>query len=153
MLSQSAFTDPTSDAISIPFISAFKDYLYNNLKANKNLTYITSDSTRKGFKWNWNHNGNVIWNAQVAVSTLPDMTSAMKRNPNLKILILNGYYDLATVFYGVEHSINYMDIGAELKENIIMKYYKAGHMMNTHKPSIRKFKKDVDEFIDQTSNN
>lgn len=152
LLSQTALTDPTGDAISTPYIAAFKNYLYNDLKVNKDMTYTTSATTREGFKWDWNHGGNIIWNAQVAVSTLPDMTSAMKRNPNLKILILNGYYDIATVFYGVEHSINHMDLSVELKKNIIMKYYEAGHMMYTHKPSMQKFKKDVDEFIDQTSN-
>ena len=151
-LSQFALTDPQSDAISSPYISAYKDYLYNDLKVRKDLSYTTSTGIRKDFKWDWNHNGNVIWNAQVAVSTLPDMTSAMKRNPNLKILILNGYYDLATVFYGVEHSINHMGLDPELKKNIIMKYYEAGHMMYTHLPSMEKFKADVDAFIDQTSN-
>jgi carboxypeptidase C (cathepsin A) len=152
LLSQTAQTDPQSDAISPPYISAYKNYLYNDLKVRKNLSYITSTGSRKDFKWDWNHSGNVIWNAQVAVSTLPDMTSAMKRNPNLKILILNGYYDIATVFYGVEHSINHMGLDSELKKNIIMKYYEAGHMMYTHKPSMQQFKKDVDEFIEQTSN-
>lgn len=152
LLSQSAFTDPQSDAISSPYISAFKDYLYNDLKVRKDLSYTPSASSRKDFKWDWNHSGNVTWNAQVAISTLPDMTSAMKRNPNLKILILNGYYDLATVFYGVEYSINHMGLDTDLKKNIIMKYYEAGHMMYTHMPSMQKFKKDVDEFIDQTSN-
>jgi carboxypeptidase C (cathepsin A) len=152
LLSQSAFTDPTSDAISAPYISAFKDYLYNDLNVRKDLSYTTSTGSRKDFKWDWKHSGNVIWNAQTAVSTLPDMVSAMKRNPNLKILILNGYFDLATVFYGVEYSINHMGLDAELKKNIIMKYYKAGHMMYTHKPSRQKLKKDVDEFLDQTSN-
>ncbi|TRX58876.1 carboxypeptidase [Fulvivirga sp. M361] len=152
LLSQSAITDPQSDAISPPYISAYKDYLYNDLKVRKDLTYTTSTGSRKDFKWDWGHSGNVIWNAQVSVSTLPDMTSAMKRNPNLKILILNGYYDLATVFYGVEYSINHMGLEPELKKNIIMKYYEAGHMMYTHKPSMQQFKNDVDEFIDQTSN-
>ena len=151
-LSQVASTDPQGDAISPPYISAYKDYLYNDLKVRKDLSYTVSTGSRKDFKWDWNHKGNVVWNAQVAVSTLPDMTSAMKRNPNLKILILNGYYDLATVFYGVEHSINHMGLDPELKKNIIMKYYEAGHMMYTHKPSMEKFKKDVDTFIDQTSN-
>lgn len=151
MLSQNAFTDPQSDAISAPYISAFKDYLYNDLKVRKDLTYTTTAGGREGFKWDWNHSGNIAWNAQVAVSTLPDMTSAMKRNPNLKILILNGYYDLATVFYGVEHSINHMGLKPELKKNIIMKYYEAGHMMYTHLPSMEKFKLDVDAFIEETS--
>lgn len=152
LLSQFALTDPQSDAISAPYISAYKNYLYNDLKVRKDLSYTTSTGSRKDFKWDWSHSGNVVWSAQVAISTLPDMTSAMKRNPNLKILILNGYYDLATVFYGVEYSINHMGLNAELKENIIMKYYEAGHMMYTHKPSMQKFKKDVDEFIGQTSN-
>ncbi len=150
LLSQFAQTDPQSDAISPPYIAAFKDYLYNDLKVRKDLTYMTSTGLREGFSWDWNHGGNVIWNAQVAVSTLPDMTSAMKRNPDLKILILNGYYDLATIFYGVEYSINHMGLPPELKENIIMKYYEAGHMMYTHGPSMLQFKQDVDAFIDET---
>ncbi|MEM6768294.1 MAG: carboxypeptidase [Bacteroidota bacterium] len=150
LLAQGAATDPQSDAISPPYIAAFKDYLYNDLGASTDLSYITSAGQRKNFKWDWNHRGNIAWNAQVAVSTLPDMTSAMKRNPNLKILILNGYYDLATIFYGVEYSINHMGLEPQLKENIIMKYYEAGHMMYTHPPSMEKFKVDVDEFIDDT---
>jgi len=151
-LSRFAFTDPQIDSISPPDIAAYKDYLYNDLNVRKDLTYMTSTGLRDGFKWDWNHGGNVIWNAQVAVSTLPDMTSAMKRNPNLKILILNGYYDLATIFYGVEYSINHMGLDPELKKNIIMEYYEAGHMMYTHGPSMEKFKRDVDAFIDETSN-
>ena len=39
----------------------------------------------------------------------------------------------------------------EIKKNIIMEYYEAGHMMYTHKPSLIKFKKDVAEFIKNTS--
>lgn len=150
LLSQSSFTDPQSDAISPPYIAAFKDYLYNDLKVRKDLTYTTSAGQRRNFKWDWKHDGNITWNAQVAVSTLPDMTRAMKRNPNLKVLILNGYYDIATVFYGVEYSINHMGLEPELKKNIIMKYYEAGHMMYTHLPSIKKFKADVDAFIEET---
>lgn len=151
LLAQNAATDPQSDAISPPYIAAFKNYLYNDLKVRKDLSYVTSASQRENFKWDWKHNGNIMWNAQVAVSTLPDMTTAMKRNPNLKILILNGYYDIATVFYGVEYSINHMGLSPELKKNIIMKYYEAGHMMYTHPASMQKFDKDVDEFIDMTS--
>lgn len=150
-LGQTALTDPQSDAISHPYIAAYKDYLYGDLGADPSMTYVTSTGLREGFAWDWKHEGNMSWNAQVAVSTLPDMTSAMKRNPNLKIMILNGYYDLATVFYGVEHSINHMGLSPELKQNIIMKYYEAGHMMYTHPPSMQQFKEDVDAFILETS--
>ncbi|MGB5500541.1 MAG: carboxypeptidase, partial [Maribacter sp.] len=80
-----------------------------------------------------------------------DMAQAMTRDPNMKVLILNGIYDIATVFYGVEHSINHLGLTKEIKDNIIMKYYEAGHMMYTHQPSLEKFKKDVAAFIMETS--
>lgn len=60
----------------------------------------------------------------------------MSRNPNLKVLILNGLYDLATPFYGVEYTIDHMELEKEIKANIIMKYFEAGHMMYTHRPSL-----------------
>jgi carboxypeptidase C (cathepsin A) len=75
----------------------------------------------------------------------------MSRDPNMKVLILNGIYDIATVFYGVEHSINHMGLTKEIKDNIIMKYYEAGHMMYTHPPSMKQFKDDVAKFIKETS--
>ena len=75
------------------------------------------------------------------------MAQALSRDPNMKVLILNGYYDVATVFYGVEHSINHLGLTPAAKNNIIMKYYEAGHMMYTHQPSLEKFRKDVGDFI------
>lgn len=152
LLTQNANYDPQSSAISPAFITAFKDYLYNNLNANPELSYIIFSETRKNFKWDWSHSGNVIFNAQVALNTAQDMATALSRDPNLKVLILNGYYDIATVFYGVEHTINHLNLDSEIKDNIIMKYYEAGHMMYVHPPSMRKFKKDVAAFILSTSN-
>jgi carboxypeptidase C (cathepsin A) len=42
--------------------------------------------------------------------------------------------------------INHLGLTKEVKDNIIMKYYEAGHMMYTHQPSLEKFKKDVGSF-------
>ncbi len=86
-----------------------------------------------------------------AINTGPDMARALTRDPNMKVLILNGYYDIATVFYGVEYSINHLGLPKNIKDNIIMEYYEAGHMMYTHMPSLVKFKKDVGGFILNTS--
>ena len=75
------------------------------------------------------------------------MARALSRDPNMKVLILNGYYDIATVFYGVEYTIDHLGLTPEIRDNIIMKYYEAGHMMYTHHPSLIKFKEDVGSFI------
>jgi len=151
LLSQFAEYDPQSTAISPAYTAGFMHYFYNDLKVNKKLNYAASAYSKEGFKWDWNHKGNIIWNASAAINTGVDMANAMTKDPNVKVLILNGYYDLATVFYGVEHSIDHLGLTKEIKSNIIMKYYEAGHMMYIHQPSLEKFRKDVSEFILMTT--
>ncbi|MEQ8302679.1 MAG: carboxypeptidase [Cyclobacteriaceae bacterium] len=149
-LSQYSPYDPQSSAISPGYTALFMDYFYNTLKVNKAHTYYTSAYARKGFDWDWKHamNGGGF---PTPPNTGPDMAQAMSRNPHLKILILNGLYDLATPFYGVEYSIDHLGLEKNIKDNIIMKYYEAGHMMYTHRPSLEKFKKETAEFILQMS--
>lgn len=152
LISQTAEYDPQSAAISPPYITGFLDYFYNDLGVDKDLHYQTSAGSREGFRWDWSHTGNTAWGTQVAINTGIDMARTMSHNPNVEILILNGYYDLATVFYGVEYTIDHLGLEPEIKDNIIMKYYEAGHMMYTHPPSLEKFDNDVSEFITNTSN-
>ncbi len=151
LLSQEGSHDPQSSAISPAYITGFLDYLHRTLKVSKELTYSITAGRREGFKWDWSHEGNKRWGTQAAINTGIDMAQAMSRDPSMKVLILNGIYDMATVFYGVEHSINHLGLTKEIKDNIIMKYYEAGHMMYTHQPSLEKFKKDVADFIKETS--
>ena len=151
LLSQDGSHDPQSAAISPAYIAGYLDYFYGTLKVNKETTYSITAGRREGFKWDWNHEGNLRWGTQAAINTGIDMAEALSRDPNMKVLILNGIYDMATVFYGVEHSINHLGLKKEIKDNIIMKYYEAGHMMYTHQPSLEKFKKDVAGFILETS--
>lgn len=150
LLSQFADYDPQSSAISPAYITGFLHYFYNDLKVNRELVYTTSAGSRKGFKWDWSHEGNMRWGTSAAINTGIDMAEAMNKDPNVKVLILNGYYDIATVFYGVEHSIDHLGLSPDRKKNIIMKYYEAGHMMYTHHPSLIKFKADVASFIKET---
>ena len=150
---QFALTDPQSDAISPAYTVGFLDYLYNDLKVSKELNYKTSAGIAdKNFKWDWSHKGNQGWGTQIAINTSIDMASALSKDPNLKVLIMNGYYDLATVFYGVEHTLTHMNLDPEIQDNITMTYYESGHMMYIHEPSMIKFKTDLSRFISETLN-
>ena len=44
----------------------------------------------------------------------------------------------------------YLGLPKEVKDNIIMKYYEAGHMMYTDQKSLEKFKTDVVEFMNMS---
>lgn len=149
---QYAITDPQSDAISPAYTAGFLDYFYRDLGVSKKLNYKTSAYSSPGFKWDWSHKGNEGWGSMISINTAIDMADAMNKDPNVKVLIMNGYYDLATVFYGVEHTIDQMNLRPEIRKNIIMTYYEAGHMMYTHMPSLIKFKKDLADFIKDTMN-
>lgn len=152
LMNQNAITDPQSDAISSAYTIGFLDYLHRDLGVSKDLNYKISAGVDPEFRWDWSHKGNIGWGTQIAINTSVDMESAMSKDPNLKVLIMNGYYDLATVFYGVEHTIDHMNLALEIQENIIMTYYESGHMMYIHPPSMMKFKTDLKTFIEATLN-
>lgn len=149
-MSMDSFTDPQSDAISPAYTMGFLDYFYGALGVSKELHYATSAYSKEGFKWDWTHKGNNFWGADAAVTTVPDMIDALSKDPHVKILIMNGYYDLATVFYGVEHSISHIDLPKSAIDRIIMTYYEAGHMMYTDLPSAKLFREDLKKFIEDT---
>ncbi|MFZ1749718.1 MAG: hypothetical protein WAU01_05985 [Saprospiraceae bacterium] len=154
LINQFATTDPQSNAISPAYTTGFLDYLHRDLGVSKKLNYSTSAYAAKGFKWDWSHKGNAGWgDNQAAINTGIDMAEAMNKDPNVKILIMNGIYDLATVFYGVEHSIDHLGLRPEIRKNITMTYYEAGHMMYTQMESLIKFKKDLSDFVKETSGN
>ncbi|MHA7129138.1 S10 family peptidase [Algoriphagus namhaensis] len=149
-MAMDSFTDPQSDAISPAYTMGFLDYFHGDLGVSKDWNYSTSAYAKEGFNWDWSHQGGEAWGANAAISTIPDMRDALANDPNVKILIMNGYYDLATVFYGVEHSISRLDLPKSALDRIIMKYYEAGHMMYTHLPSAKQYREDLKSFIQDT---
>jgi carboxypeptidase C (cathepsin A) len=64
--------------------------------------------------------------------------------------VLNGYYDLATPFFGTEYTMEHLGLEKKLRANIEMKYFEAGHMMYLHPPSLAAFKAAVAGFIKAT---
>ena len=71
----------------------------------------------------------------------------MTRNPHLKVYVANGYYDLGTPYFASVYTFNHLGLAEDLRKNIAMKYYDAGHMMYIHTPSLKQMKKDLAEFI------
>jgi carboxypeptidase C (cathepsin A) len=89
------------------------------------------------------------WGTQSAVSTTADLAAAMSANPNLDVLILQGYYDAATPFYGIEHTVDHMNLDPSIRDNIRIEYFEAGHMMYVEEESRKKWKRVVDGFIEE----
>ena len=130
LLSESSSFDPQSTAISPAYISMFMNYYYEELKVDKINSYHVSAYSAEGFNWDWKHKKAAgVWDDPVMPNTAVDLAEAMSHNPKLKILALNGYYDLATPFFGAEYTFDHLGIEKQLMQNVTFKYYEAGHMM------------------------
>lgn len=96
-------------------------------------------------KWRWSTD---------KLAGLPDVTDALRKaittNPHLRVLVANGYYDLATPFYGSEYSVAHLGLDVSLRGNVRVCSYEGGHMMYLHAPSRAKLRADLVGFYQAT---
>lgn len=153
-LSQRAEYDPQSAALSSAYVSAFNEY------ARKDLHYgvdkIFKPSIRTFRTWNFAHQlpgqGEAPISARQGFNVMPDLANAMKLNPNLKIQLNAGYFDLATPFYQGLYEMHHLQIPQNLQANIEYRFYESGHMVYAKDASLRQLHDNVADFIRRTSN-
>jgi len=150
-LSENAEYDPQSEAVSAAFTAAFLDYYHRELKFGQDKTYHVSGRVFRD--WDFKHRIPGSFFPLPMANTGPDLAQAIGLNPHLKVLVLNGYYDLATPFAATEYMFSHLGLTPEQRQRVEMKYYAAGHMMYLHQPSLEKFKRDVAEFITANDGN
>jgi carboxypeptidase C (cathepsin A) len=80
-----------------------------------------------------------------------DLAHALVSNPNLRVIVLNGYFDLATPFFATEYMMSHLGLEKSLQSHIEMKYYPAGHMMYVDEGSLKSMKTDLADFVARTS--
>jgi carboxypeptidase C (cathepsin A) len=148
LLARETDYDPQSSAIGAAYAAAFLDYYHGELRFGQGETYHTTNFDI-GTKWRWTHR--TERGEQPIVNTGVDLADALIKDPNLRVLVLNGYYDLATPFSATEYVMMHLGVPAEVGRHVEMKYYEAGHMMYVHPPSLAKMKRDLDAFIDSTA--
>jgi len=131
--------DPSYNAtIYGPFTAAVNDHLRRTLRVENELPYEML--TGRVRPWNYNNVQNQYLNVAET------LRSAMTKNPFMKVLIANGYYDMATPYFATEYTLRHMMLDPALRRNVKMTYYESGHMMYIHKPSLRQLTRDAYEF-------
>ncbi|MBN1933947.1 MAG: peptidase S10, partial [Anaerolineae bacterium] len=84
------------------------------------------------------------------VDVAETLRKAVCQNPHLRVLVANGYYDLATPYFATEYTFKHMGLDAGLQANISMEYYQAGHMMYIHDSSLAQLKAHLAGFVRST---
>ncbi|MCX7609858.1 MAG: hypothetical protein N2049_11675 [Anaerolineales bacterium] len=136
---ESCESDPSLDAILGPYTAALYDYVRRELKFESDLPYEILNP--KVWPWSFADHQNRY------VNVAETLRHSMCVNPHLKVHVANGYYDLATPYFATEYTFNRLELEPELRRNISMSYYEAGHMMYIHPPSLARLKETLTRFI------
>jgi carboxypeptidase C (cathepsin A) len=131
--------DPSLAAITGPYTATLNDYVRTELSFESDLPYeiLTSRVQPWGYEGHQN----------VYINVAETLRKAMSVNPHLKVMVANGYYDLATPYLATVYTFNHMELDESLRENYEMYFYEAGHMMYVHIPSLAKLKNDLTAFV------
>ena len=152
-LAQRADYDPQAAALSSAYVSAFNDYVRNELHYGADRQFKPSIGTFR--TWNFQHQEpgqtQMPPSARQGTNVMPDLANAMKANPTLKIQLNGGYFDLATPFYQGIYEMHHLPIPDNLQSNIEYHYYDSGHMVYAKDASLKELHENVADFIRRTS--
>jgi carboxypeptidase C (cathepsin A) len=119
--------DPASTLLNNSYAANIKDYL--NTQLNYAASSVYALHTDASSAWNFTHkiNGKNSMGVLGRADTVPDLQGALRGNPNMKILAMSGYHDLATPFYQTKLDLDRLT-GKE-RDNLTLKNYEGGHMV------------------------
>lgn len=108
--------DPSSTFITPSFASTIVSYLRDTVRYNNRSTYVLLGSAIN--TWNFSHAGRGL------PDTVPDLAAVLAASPNLRLLAMNGYHDLATPFRVTE--LDLARLGNDPRVQV--RNYPGGHM-------------------------
>jgi carboxypeptidase C (cathepsin A) len=132
--SERAEYDPSEASYEGAFTATFMDYVRRDLGWESNAFYTVSANVRP-------------WDRSAQDGVAEVLRSAMTEESNLKVLVVAGYYDLATPFNGIEETVSHMMLEPSVRKNISFAYFGTGHMVYIDQKANDKLHKDVDDFI------
>ncbi len=131
--------DPSFTSVLGPFAAGFNDYVRRELKFESDLPYEVL--TGKVQPWDFSDARNHY------LDVAESLRQAMTHNPYLKVFAGNGYYDLATPYLATRYTFDHIGLPPDLRSNVTMGYYEAGHMMYVNHSSRVALKSDLARFL------
>jgi carboxypeptidase C (cathepsin A) len=138
------FYDPTGAATGPPFTSVFNNYVRTELGYKTDMPYYVFARDAGFGKWDWGS----------GIEGFPDTATALRealvKNPYLKVLVMEGYFDLATPYFAANYTMDHLDIGSKYHQNISFATYESGHMVYLPMEDLKKMKNDVVKFMESS---
>jgi carboxypeptidase C (cathepsin A) len=133
--------DPMSAGISGAFVAGFMDYLRSSLGVVVDRDYVVM-SPEAGAHWKRPKESEPAFSGYVDVA--PALARGMAENPQLRVFVASGLYDLATTFFAAEHNVRRSTMPLDRVE---LHRYPAGHMMYVNQPSREMLSRELRAFV------
>ena len=135
--------DASSYQISGAYTAALNHYLNAALGVRMDRPYLTSNP-QIGGAWRWRPVADGQYWEPARVNVARQLGETMSRNPDMRVLVANGYYDLICPFFDAEYTFSRNGIPTD---KIEMLYFEAGHMMYTHEPDFENLLGGIRAFL------
>lgn len=132
-LFKKSFIDPGVQTAGI-FCASFYAYLKEELGCTIEWPRYETSSFEALQKWRYH-----------TFSTLKDLQYTLIANPEMKIFIGSGYFDLRTPFTSTEYTFKNLHVPQE--ENLILRTYEGGHDFISNPKVMKQLKEDLAPFF------
>jgi carboxypeptidase C (cathepsin A) len=148
-LSKVASYDPQDAAISAAYVAAWNSYVRDRLNYRPDIQYKSGIPIYD--KWDYKHQPPSADKPLIALpNVLPDLAIAMKQNPDMKVMVNGGYFDISTPYFAGVMEMRHLPVPPALRANIEFHYYESGHMAYLRTEQLRELHDNVAEFIRRT---
>lgn len=142
-LAENPAYDPMDSYIDAAFTSAYNNYSRTELNFGKDMDFKVFGNVHP---WKmFRENGYVGF-----PNALNDLAQAMVYNPEMKVMLNMGYFDLGTPYFEGIYEMKHLPMPKSLQKNIEYKTYESGHMVYLHPESLKLLHDNVAEFINST---
>jgi carboxypeptidase C (cathepsin A) len=128
--------DPGYHAVFGAYTAAFNDYARNTLRFESDLPYVVLANIE-----HWKLADDQFLNA---TGTL---RREMHRNPNLRVWMTSGYFDMVIPYFAVDQVIREMNLDPEMRAHIFRTVYAGGHMTYTAPAELLTLKQDFRQWL------
>ena len=131
--------DPSDASIRNAFTPVLSEYVRRELGyRNEEVYYILGGGIGR---WRYPQNNGYA-------NVVPSLERAFAKNPEMKLYVAEGYYDMATPYFAVEYTLAHMSVDPRVRAGIMTERFEAGHMVYIDSPSMTKLREGLRKFID-----
>jgi carboxypeptidase C (cathepsin A) len=139
--------DPASAVVNGWYVSLLKDYLRRELGYESDLEFRHS-AGRAVRPWDYHEEDpDLSYGTNAYANYAEHLRQAMHENPYLQVLVMSGYYDLATPYFASDYTVTHMSLDEAVRDNVRATYFEAGHMMYVREESLAKFRQEYLRLI------